>query len=1379
MVETSKLFLQDLDWAMKMKSSVIDPITAMDSQLQASESLDSTLKKPVTVNSITSMDSQLQGSETLDSTLKKPVAVNSITSMDSQLQASETLDSTLKKTVTVNSITSMDSQLQASETLDSTLKKPVTLNSITAMDSQLQASESLDSTLKKTVTVNSITSIDSQLQASETLDSTLKKPVTLNSITAMDSQLQASETLDSTLKKTVIVNSITSMDSPLQASETLDSTLKKPVTLNSITAMDSQLQASETLDSTLKKPVTLNSITAMDSQLQASETLDSTLKKTVTVNSITSMDSQLQASETLDSTLKKTVTLNSITSMDSQLQASETLDSTLKKSVTVNSITSMDSQLQASETLDSTLKKTVTLNSITAMDSQLQASETLDSTLKKTVTVNSITSMDSQLQASETLDSTLKKSVTVNSITSMDSQLQASETLDSTLKKTVTLNSITSMDSPVPDSSKEKSVINTFTAMDIQTTEPSNNTKDLSGMNEYRDPVYISLDSGLFAVQEIKKGDEVIISITPVTIKTGNDQQSVNKDEVIYVAERLGCSTQQEMNSTIQQKLDSPIEITQGFDFDDEDLDEQHDKNDPDYVPSSEEQLSDKSLEDEFIHSLNKIHNDEDSVARDSDTSMEDEHGEASNILHWPALEKKSPNSIQENKVIRDVSNPGIYVRKVQKSKKASKAQMKSKKAENERVYDNFHSCLFCGGMRQHISSHMYVHKNIPKVKEILAKEKKDFSKLRKQGDNKHNKKVVEEGKGELILSRRPESNAVVFDSSQYGPCINCYEWLLFKNMKRHLEACTMQTVTMSRRQIVIMSQVEAGVLSTKPSNLMLNEVFPSMIIDKVSEVAKKDETIVALGESWLRRSIDNREKRRYYTSQHMRLMGKMLLELRSLEGEDEKDFEYYLHPSRFDMLVGAALQCCLPYMDDMEELKAPSNGIKIKYDLRRMITARWAITVKKDVHSLCAKELKTCLELIKMEWGERITKLARSVLVRRSFQVKHDLPSPEDIRKLTSYLIECLKAVDLKEENYSRIVQLSQTRILMYNKRRSGEVDAISLNSYASKTKDVDDLDESLVGELSKVELHLLKSQDLMKVRGKGNRPVPVLIPADLKGPLDFLASSSVRKQAGIPEANCYLFPVVSKKSGLNPARSYESLKKTCTECSLAAPNRITSVSMRKYTATLTQMLNLDGNQLEWVCRHLGHSANVHKTHYRQMSGFIERVHVSKLMLVQDMNLTKKYAGKKLEDIDITDIVLPSEETDGSDEGDENEDCNEGILVKAINKDREDRMFDINVFEDDEEELEEEEDVVEEDCPVPSHKQTKQKKPVVVRKRWNEIEMAEIRKYFKSYLDAGICPRTEAVEKAKKKSMKDQGKIWMRSNDKIIKKISNMNHKK
>ena len=43
-------------------------------------------------------------------------------------------------------------------------------------------------------------------------------------------------------------------------------------------------------------------------------------------------------------------------------------------------------------------------------------------------------------------------------------------------------------------------------------------------------------------------------------------------------------------------------------------------------------------------------------------------------------------------------------------------------------------------------------------------------------------------------------------------------------------------------------------------------------------------------------------------------------------------------------------------------------------------------------------------------------------------------------------------------------------------------------LLSYAGKTRSLDDIDESLVGELTEVEKFLLKSQDLMKVRGKVN---------------------------------------------------------------------------------------------------------------------------------------------------------------------------------------------------------------------------------------------------------------------------------------------------
>ena len=44
-----------------------------------------------------------------------------------------------------------------------------------------------------------------------------------------------------------------------------------------------------------------------------------------------------------------------------------------------------------------------------------------------------------------------------------------------------------------------------------------------------------------------------------------------------------------------------------------------------------------------------------------------------------------------------------------------------------------------------------------------------------------------------------------------------------------------------------------------------------------------------------------------------------------------------------------------------------------------------------------------------------------------------------------------------------------------------------------------------------------------------------------------------------------------------------------------------------------------------------------IHKEHYRQMIGVVERVHIAKLLMVQDLNLVGQYVGRKLSDIDVT----------------------------------------------------------------------------------------------------------------------------------------------
>lgn len=219
------------------------------------------------------------------------------------------------------------------------------------------------------------------------------------------------------------------------------------------------------------------------------------------------------------------------------------------------------------------------------------------------------------------------------------------------------------------------------------------------------------------------------------------------------------------------------------------------------------------------------------------------------------------------------------------------------------------------------------------------------------------------------------------------------------------------------------------------------------MLRDEISEVAKKDVLIVALEESWLRRSVDNKAKRRHYASKHMRLMARMLINLKKQDTDGQKSLDEYLSTRYFEDLITAALNCCIPNMDDVDELESPSNAIKLKYDIRRVVNAKWSLLVREDPHSLVAEEMQTLLGLITLEWGERLVKLARNVLVRRRFIMKKELPSPDDIAVLTRYIVEELKSIALTPENFFRVVQMAQTRLLTFNKRRSGKIDVIRYN--------------------------------------------------------------------------------------------------------------------------------------------------------------------------------------------------------------------------------------------------------------------------------------------------------------------------------------------
>ncbi|XP_071169348.1 uncharacterized protein [Mytilus edulis] len=745
---------------------------------------------------------------------------------------------------------------------------------------------------------------------------------------------------------------------------------------------------------------------------------------------------------------------------------------------------------------------------------------------------------------------------------------------------------------------------------------------------------------------------------------------------------------------------------------------------------------------------------------------------------------KQVLDKFESDFVMKDSNMKGIYIKRYRLKRPRTKAGQ----SRDIRIYDNTHACYFCGKIVLHINEHLKTHRNQDEVKF-----EPDFTALRKLGDDRHNRQCLKKGEGEIILARRPKD---YLDITQYGPCPDCREWVLLKGLKCHNIECNkyLNLKTKKRKKdLIIKSQILAGHIKTKPTIIMQKEVLSIMTRDEVSDIAQKDPLIMALGESWLKMNVGNKEKRKYYASARMRLCARFLNHLRSIqkskindkdasegehshEGEDKSEEDYienikqkplwdFLKPQHFGDIVVAAIKCSYPNADDNEDLLSPSNAIKLKYDINRLICSKWGFIVEKsgNGNSKEALECETILNQITRQWKEKVTTTARNVLNLRKYQEKKELPSPEDIRDITEFLVKELKELPLTSDNFHRVVSLAQARLLLYNKRRSGELEVIKLQSFASRSQGLQDIDDSLSKDFTEVEKYLVEKQDLMTVRGKRGRPVPVIIPPDCRRALSFLANNEQRKLAKIVQGNPYLFP----NSVNYYARAYDSVKKICNELQLVSPHRITSVSMRKYMATLTQMLNLDKYQLDWVCNHLGHTRSVHKEHYRQMSGLLERTQISKLLLIQDLNLTSKFKGKKLEDMDIKDVVFPNDD-DCNDE-DETDVISENLSIPEETVDIEENLF---AEEAEKEDKEDEEEEMEEEGEVQIAKK-------VTRKRWTDAEVKELKRYFNEFLQSGTTPRSAFIDEMRKKSKKNHGCIHLRENHLIIKKISNMNHAK
>jgi len=402
---------------------------------------------------------------------------------------------------------------------------------------------------------------------------------------------------------------------------------------------------------------------------------------------------------------------------------------------------------------------------------------------------------------------------------------------------------------------------------------------------------------------------------------------------------------------------------------------------------------------------------------------------------------------LDEDNVMRDCYKKGIFIRRIRKSETGSKGRKKM----SDRVHNSYQFCNFCSHSVSNFAQHIYrQHKLEQEVIDIQSEpirlnKQRLLNILRSKMNHFNNMCTLRNKKGEMILLRRPEH---ILDISSYGPCPNCFAWVSKKLLWKHQKSCPLQPTLQSTAAILTQSDTLCGRIKTIATKKLIKEVFSIMHLDDIGNAARQDHLIIMLGNQWMDKNVGNRLKRGRYTSQVMRLAAKLLINLRKIQplNSPANNMNDYLKPEYFETIVKATLLASLSNLDDEDELQSPSNALKLGYDITRLINIKIGLAIQFR-NSLVQEEAEKLLQLMRIFWPTRVTKLARVILLERQYNKEHCLPPPDDLKKLNTYLEDAIGKLNLKSpkyEDYRRAAEVLGSKLLMYNRRRTGEIEGL-----------------------------------------------------------------------------------------------------------------------------------------------------------------------------------------------------------------------------------------------------------------------------------------------------------------------------------------------
>ena len=575
-------------------------------------------------------------------------------------------------------------------------------------------------------------------------------------------------------------------------------------------------------------------------------------------------------------------------------------------------------------------------------------------------------------------------------------------------------------------------------------------------------------------------------------------------------------------------------------------------------------------------------------------------------------------------------------------------------KINGKRRRKNNH-CSFCDEVVMQLPRHLRrQHAELPEVSAELCKHGKELKlgllRLRNLGNFRHNISVLENGCGILHVSKRSHKKSKA--AEDYLPCVHCLAFYCRDQLWRHCRRCPLnkkQSAVGKESNNVGQGHVsccaEAQVLldgsllhsdSTEIDTAFKQGIVDKMRKDSVRDAVIADPAIVSFGEVLYtrlgpQRAIDIQQRLR----QLARLMQTINM---SNDDTPPHRLASLISGTNFDIVVrGVQSVADLNVHSTGRRIyQKPSLAVKLGHSLKKCAQIKLGMGIRQsDV--VMQQEANAFLFLHEAEWQDKVTSACTTTMKLSKMNKVQELPDRQDLDKLKEYQTKQLQLLtdtmktSPNYDTWRELSELTLSRMTLFNKRRGGEAAQLLLSQYVDRPNWLDKSNREVIAGLLPIEKELMKRMDMVQIPGKRLNNVPLLLTPDVKAAMDVLVQT--RSAVGIPVSNGYFFPSYSTNGHLDAC---QVIQKVVKHAGVKNPEQITTTKLRKYVATMMQMMDLKQTELDWVSRHLGHSLNIHKFYYRQHTSAIEMGKVSKLLLQLEEGQAVDYSGKSLQQITL-----------------------------------------------------------------------------------------------------------------------------------------------